>query len=111
VRARALLLAILLALPGCEGVRLYAKDLMNPRASAAVTVPVEAAIALFVLPPVLAWLPVSILPLLVFHDEPAVWFALAPGIVVGGPVVLLAGTPGYLCTEKPGPEVAAVSSS
>ena len=29
------------ALPGCEAVRLYAKDLMDPRASAAVSVPVR----------------------------------------------------------------------
>jgi hypothetical protein len=110
-RLRALVLLALLSFPGCEGVRLYAKDLMNPRASAAVSIPVEAAILLFVLPPALAWLPISIVPLLVFHDEPAVWFALAPGMLVGGPIVLLAGTPGYLLTEKPGPEVVAPVSS
>jgi hypothetical protein len=107
---RRLVLLALLALAGCEGVRLYAKDLLNPRASAAVTVPVKAAIGLFVLPPVLVWLPLSLIPLLVFHDEGAVWFALAPGIVIGGPIVLLAGTPGYLLTDKPGPDVAPVAS-
>lgn len=109
-RLGALLLALPFALPGCEAVRLYAKDLLNPRASAAVTIPVKTTIALFVLPPVIAWLPVSLLPLLVFHDETAVWFALGPGVLLGGPIVLLAGTPGYLLTEKPGPEIATIGS-
>ncbi len=90
--------------------RLYAKDLLDPRASAAVTVPVKASILLFVLPPALAWLPISLVPLLLFHDEPAVWFALAPGLLVGGPITLLAGAPGYLLTDKPEPETAAVGS-
>ena len=77
------------------------------------TVPVEVSVCLFVLPPAVLWLPVSIVPLLVFHDEPAVWFALAPGLILGGPITLLAGTPGYLLTEKPAPEslsVAAIAS-
>jgi hypothetical protein len=110
-RPGALLLVLGLALDGCQAVRLYAKDLLDPRASAAVSVPVRLAIGLLVLPPVVVWLPVSLVPLLVFHDEPAVWFALAPGLVLGGPFVLLAGTPGYLLTEKPGPEVAPVTSA
>ena len=107
---RALVLFLLLLAGGCQSVRLYAKDLLNPRASAAVTIPVKTAIVLFVLPPALVWLPVSALPLLVFHDEPAVWFALAPGLALGGPIVLLAGTPGYLLTDRPGPETAVVES-
>jgi hypothetical protein len=112
-RFRSLLLALPLALGGCDAVRLYAKDLLNPRASAAVTVPVDVSVVLFVLPPSLLWLPISIVPLLVFHDEPAVWFALAPGLIIGGPITLLAGTPGYLLTDKPAPEsvsVAAIAS-
>lgn len=107
---RALLLSLLLLVGGCQSIRLYAKDLLNPRASAGVTIPVKASIALFVLPPALVWLPISAIPLLVFHDEPAVWFALAPGLIVGGPVVLLAGAPGYLLTDKPGPEISPVLS-
>jgi hypothetical protein len=109
-RLRALALFLPLLFGGCESVRLYAKDLLNPRASAAVTVPVKASIILFVLPPSLAWLPISLIPLLVFHDEPAVWFALAPGLIVGGPLVLLFGTPGYLLTDAPGPELSPVTS-
>jgi hypothetical protein len=109
-RLRALVLLAPLLLGGCQSVRLYAKDLLNPRASAAVTVPVQAAIFLFVIPPALVWLPISALPLLIFHDEPAVWFALAPGLIVGGPIVLLAGTPGYLLTDAPGPETSPVMS-
>jgi hypothetical protein len=106
-RARALVLGVALALGGCQSIRLYAKDLLDPRASAAVSVPVRLSIGLFVLPPVLAWLPLSIAPLLVFHDEPAVWFALAPGLAIGGPFVLLFGTPGYLLTDRPPPETTA----
>jgi hypothetical protein len=109
-RLRALALALPLLFGGCQSVRLYAKDLLHPRASAAVSVPVDAAIVLFVLPPTLAWLPISIIPLLVFHDEGAVWFALAPGLVVGGPIVLLAGAPGYALTDRPEPEISPVFS-
>lgn len=98
-------LALSLVPGGCQAVRLYAKDLLDPRASAAVTVPVRVSIGLFVVPPVIAWLPISILPLLLIQDEPAVWFALGPGLIVGGPFVLLFGTPGYLFTDKPPPEV------
>jgi hypothetical protein len=109
-RLRALALFLPLLLGGCTSVRLYAKDLLNPRASAAVTVPVRVAVALFVVPPAIAWLPVSAIPLLVLHDEAAVWFALAPGIVLGGPLVLLFGTPGYLATDPPGPEMSPITS-
>lgn len=98
-----LLVALALALSGCQAVRLHAKDLLDPRASAAVSVPVKVAIGLFVVPPAIAWLPVSGLPLLLFRSEEAVWFALAPGLAVGGPLVLLAGTPGYLATDPPEP--------
>lgn len=77
---------------------------MDPRASAAVTVPTKVATGLFVIPPALLWLPVSALPLLLFHNEESVWFALAPGLIVGGPLVLLFGTPGYLLTDRPPPE-------
>jgi hypothetical protein len=104
------ILLVLSVLSGCTSVRLYAKDLLHPRASAAVTVPVKASIALFVIPPAIAWLPVSIIPLLIFHDEPAVWFALGPGVILGGPIVLLAGTPGYLLTDQPGPETSPITS-
>ena len=102
--ARLSALALLVALGvtgGCESARLYAKDLMDPGASAAVSVPVKASLFLFVLPPCLLWLPVSALPLAIFHDENAVWFAVAPGIILGGPFVLLFGTPGYLLTDRP----------
>ena len=95
-------IAFLIALDGCQAIRGYAKDLLDPRASSAVLVPVRISIGVFVLPFVVAWLPVSIVPLLAIHDEGAVWFALAPGLVLGGPFVLLAGTPGYLLTDKPG---------
>jgi len=109
-RLRALALFLPLLFGGCESVRLYAKDLLDPRASAAVTVPVKTSVVLFVLPPVIAWLPISAIPLLVGHDEGAVWFALAPGILLGGPFVLLFGAPGYLLTDKPGPELSPVTT-
>lgn len=110
LRLRALALFLPLLLGGCQSVRLYAKDLLNPRASAAVTIPVTAAIGLFVIPPAIVWLPISAIPLLVFHDEPAVWFALSPGLILGGPLVLLFGTPGYLLTDAPGPETSPITS-
>jgi hypothetical protein len=94
-------LALVLALPACDSIRLYAKDLMDPRESAAVTVPVKVSIGLFVLPPSILWLPVSGLVLLLLHDETAIWFALAPGLILGGPLVMLAGAPGYLLTDRP----------
>jgi hypothetical protein len=100
-RLPALALALVLATGGCQSVRLYAKDLLDPEASAAVTIPVKTSMLLFVLPPCILWLPISALPLAIFHDEDAVWFALAPGIILGGPFVLLFGTPGYLLTDRP----------
>jgi hypothetical protein len=111
-RNRALALVFSLLLPGCQATRLYAKDLLDPRASRSVSVPVDLAIGLFVLPPTILWLPISIAPLLLLHDEGAVWFALAPGLVLGGPFVLLAGAPGYALSDKPGSDaqVAPVSS-
>ncbi|MBI3722343.1 hypothetical protein HY251_00075 [bacterium] len=101
-RVRLLALALALALPACDSLRLYAKHLMDPRESAAVTVPVKVSIGIFVFPAVIAWLPVSGPLLLLLHDETAVWFALAPGLILGGPFVLLAGAPGYLLTDRPG---------
>ncbi len=109
-RLRALLLAVPLLLGGCQAVRSYSKALLHPRASAAVTIPVKASIGLFVIPPAIAWLPISIIPLLVFHDEPAVWFALGPGILIGGPFVLLFGAPGYALTDEPGPELSPITT-
>ena len=99
------------AFGGCQAIRGYAKDLLDPRASAAVQVPVRVAIGLFVLPPTLVWLPVAAVPLLVFHDEAAVWFTLAPGIAIGGSFVLLAGAPGYALTDKPGPDTTTVDQA
>jgi len=83
---------------------MYAKDLLDPDASPAVMIPVRTSIALFVLPPAIAFLPLTGIGLLIFQNETSVWVALAPGIIVGGPLVLLAGTPGYLLTDRPKPD-------
>jgi hypothetical protein len=104
------LTALLTLSVGCTSIRLYAKELMHPDVSPAVSVPVQIAVALFVLPPAIAWLPISMVPLLAFHNEAAVWFALAPGLIVGGPIVLLAGTPGYVLTDR-AEDIAPVASS
>src|SRR5579872_5060744 len=96
-----LVVLLALAVGGCQAIRSYARDLMDPRESAAVTVPVRVGVALFVLPPAIVWLPVSSVVLLVLHDETAVWFALAPGLILGGPFVLLLGAPGYALTDRP----------
>ena len=94
---------VAVALPlasGCQALRLHAKDLLY-HPSAAVHVPAWTATALFVAPPVIAWLPVSIPVLALVQDETAIWFALAPGILVGGPLLFLLVTPLRLIVGPP----------
>lgn len=101
--ARALAIVLALALPGCQSMRLYAKDLLyHPRA--AVSVPSWTAAWLFVAPPTLVWLPISGPVLAIARDEGAIWFALAPGILIGAPLIYLFGTPSYLIVGPAEPE-------
>jgi hypothetical protein len=101
--ACALVLALAIVVPGCQSMRLYAKDLLY-HPSAAVSVPSWTAAWIFVAPPTLAWLPVSGPVLAIVRDEGAIWFALAPGILIGAPLVYLFGSVPYLFVGKPEPE-------
>src|SRR5262245_7120870 len=89
---RALVLTLALATSGCQPARLHAKDLLY-HSNAAVRIPSWSIFWLIVAPLTVAWLPVSLPVLGLVQGEPAVWFALAPGIIAGGPVLFLIGTP------------------